>query len=847
MKAQKKRERLTLNLDMSGGVDMTSHPQRVGRSRASYMKNIIYDGGVNRKRKGVHQIFSFLDENDRPLRINGIHSYLFDGNETVIIHAGKRFYRENGEMIPSSAEITDTLSSVFQLEGKLYIVGCGGFLVYDGEKISRAEPYIPVLYSGYDTQFEADSEVEKRNLLSPYGSALYCGRLLKENIAPYFQFPKAIDDAGELVAYVTISGVNNTLYACIGNTRDPDADTKINYPVTAKFVFSSKELGHGRSTVCEDIIAEGGKVYILDAEASTNTFVAPTMYLSRSGRTFYFNFNPESECPEDMNIRLEYRIQGTTDSPIEGCTFGEIIQDNRGQSRLVLSGNPLCPSRIFFSDGISGKGPLYFPEDCAVYVDRDSPVTAFLKLSKTYLGVFKRDKFFRYAFYHYPEAKDPSERYYINGYESRDTQGCINPYVSGRGGSDLLIFDGEGVWGIEEVSLETDKTYLSERSRNIKKGLLSHKETELLSSCACMYKGRYYLFIGGKVYIADTGRTFFDRELSPHTQYEWWLWDNIPARCVGTVNGEMYIGDTLGGVSALGNDYRDIRIVKKTKRGDVHYSAEEGLFTLNPLIIPDESTFVKLSGECSFLEKGEFSAFIHTSAGKTRTVILPAYPSPRTASLPRVRIIMTDGESIECSLALYGDDEALGTFSLVSSEGELLSPPPEGMDSVRIIDEGGREYALRRFGNKFATYEGDEAVCWYSLPVSPTLTVYRYANVECAFASPLLDLDAPARKKSLYRIGILGESESGGTVSFGYETEGDKLSVPVTGAGFNLDALDLNGVSFSLPLGRPYERRVYERNFSNILFFYSSADSSDCCVRSIYAVYTINNYINGVR
>jgi hypothetical protein len=88
------------------GVDLTSNPANVEKNRATYIKNMINLGGVNHKRRGLHQIYEYLDSTDIPVKINGLHPCTVNGKSELLIHAGCDFYKENGEKIPSLVEIT---------------------------------------------------------------------------------------------------------------------------------------------------------------------------------------------------------------------------------------------------------------------------------------------------------------------------------------------------------------------------------------------------------------------------------------------------------------------------------------------------------------------------------------------------------------------------------------------------------------------------------------------------------------------------------------------------------------------------------------------------------------------
>jgi hypothetical protein len=74
------------------------------------------------------------------------------------------------------------------------------------------------------------------------------------------------------------------------------------------------------------------------------------------------------------------------------------------------------------------------------------------------------------------------------------------------------------VFGIEDALSSGEKSYLEKRSLNIENGLNKHSLEEISSAVACEHDGRYYLFLGDKVYIADSRHRFNDK--SARNQYE---------------------------------------------------------------------------------------------------------------------------------------------------------------------------------------------------------------------------------------------------------------------------------------------------------------------------------------
>ena len=91
----RQRPRRQLVLTDFKGVDFSSSPYKVDPKRASSMRNMINEYGVNHKRRGWHEARLFSREG-KPLRINGIFEYHNGDYSCVIAHAGERMYVVSG-------------------------------------------------------------------------------------------------------------------------------------------------------------------------------------------------------------------------------------------------------------------------------------------------------------------------------------------------------------------------------------------------------------------------------------------------------------------------------------------------------------------------------------------------------------------------------------------------------------------------------------------------------------------------------------------------------------------------------------------------------------------------------
>lgn len=824
-------KRLSYKIDSILGVDLTSNPANVAKNRATYIKNMINQGGINHKRRGLLQIHELLDSNDYPLKINGLHPCAIKEKEELLIHAGCGFYKENGEKIPSLVEISDTKSQVFSTGDKVYIIGCGGLYCYDGEKITDVEPYIPVTRKSLDYRYGESEEVEDGNLLYRRRRELFCGKRFQDEKNVLLKLEKTVDFAEDVVVNVEMSNLFNDI-RLYKDTPNPDLDERLDYSIKLTFIITKERSEAGVSIECEPL-PDGSRVYFLDPVTSSSTIQRPTLTFMGKSNCITFNFNTEPSATDETNILVEYTATEDKRSDVTSCSSGALVQDSKGNTRLALSVNQSKSNFLCYSDGFNSHGVGYFPERCAFYVGDGSPITALYNLSYTYLGVFKSNKFFRYSLTYNPSAKDAERRIYANGYESQSGQGCTSSYVCATVNGDYLVFDGDGVFGIEDVRSSGDKAYLAKRSINIEKALHNHSPKEIASSVACEHEGRYYLFIGGKVYIADTRYRFNDK--ASRNQYEWWIWDGINARCVCEYKGKLLIGTEDGRIYTEGDDYRDINITKMCKDGDFTY--QDSKLYLNTDLPVKENAFIKLNGLALLYAEGEFSA----SAQGGFLVIEGENPYSHLKIGDTVSVILKNGGSFDAECVANEGNEALGLITLKPLTDAPLSSE---IKELYIYEKGKKEYRLERDGSAYRICYSDTQIIWSSISA---LTLYEKRNVECELYTAMLDFDESLRTKTLLRIGVSAINENAGSINFGWETRKSVLSRLDGVEAIDFAKFEFDKLSFEFPFAKTYERRVFERNFNRIMFKFSSKENSDCAINEINALYTVTGYIKGVR
>ncbi|MBQ9744730.1 MAG: hypothetical protein IJW19_06355 [Clostridia bacterium] len=613
------------------GVDLSSSPVNVSKNRASYMKNMISEGGTNHKRHGFTAVAQYLDINDMPLRINGMHIY----GDKLIIHAGNAFYID-GERIPSDRNIRDSKSQSFYINGKLFIVGCGDILVYDGDRIKGIEPYIPLVMTSADYRFNSTKTIEAVNMLTPERTAKYDGTVYSDDAVGIFNFDPSTDFTSDVIINVKISASTNIILLKEGGIANPETDGRwlsdidVSFRITPDIVEANSVDGAVKAFSIEaDLLVDGKIPYIYDEKGMDIDTMCRRIELSVifDCSKFQFSFNPTPTEEGYLNIELHYNGKTNNAQKIAGCTFGTLVGDDNNTTRLIVSGHKEYPNMCYISDSFHMEGCAYFPDINYIAVGDSKPVTAFARLSDSSLAIFKQKEFFRYELAFFADPETFVTKLQTTGFKGADTVGCINPYVAVNVNSDSLVFTGENICAVADSSTNSSIVkYLKVRSSRVEKSFRKYTKDQLKIANACEFNGRYYLFIAGDVYIGDTRyKSYIDNKLDGSFEYEWWVWDRVNARCAINYENRLYIGTETGQILHENDEYRDIDIVKITRQGDVLYEPDNGSFTINGEISIGENTRVRINDEETEyyldFEKGKY--FIKDAEGN---IIKPDIP-----------------------------------------------------------------------------------------------------------------------------------------------------------------------------------------------------------------------------
>ena len=245
-----------------------------------------------------------------------------------------------------------------------------------------------------------------------------------------------------------------------------------------------------------------------------------------------FNNAPEAPLTDGQdNVSIKFRrtIPGYRDR-INNCTLLQVF-DNR----VFFSGNPDYPNTVWHS---SLNEPSYCSDLDYYNEGLDlSPVRAMIAGNNA-LWVFKEPSQANTAiFYHNPVIDADYGKIYPSTHSSIAT-GCIGAAVNFN--DDIAFFSDRGMEAINgDVTTEQ---VIAHRSSMVDRKLLA--ETNYSEMLLEEWEGYLLVFIGKKVYLADS-RAMFTNE--NHNEYEWFYWEiDKEITCTMVREGVLYLGTSEG-------------------------------------------------------------------------------------------------------------------------------------------------------------------------------------------------------------------------------------------------------------------------------------------------------------
>ncbi len=848
------KERRMLQLSDFRGVDFSSSPLRVTDNRASKMKNFINEYGVNKKRNGWRQLLK-ITYNNEPQKINGIFNYVIGNHRDLIIHAGKRFYKvtdKDGSGLYGYTDITtsgtyelsqvdttrikDTRSQAFFNKGRCYIIGCGDYLVYgtwdNGEtyELRRVandiDTYIPTTMTAINNDL-VDVEVDKKSRTGLDEINLLSGRRI------------------------------NRLYGVEDEDRTWTLDANIDVGSYLKITIETIENDVTVTYLLENTGEDKTILYKTkkDDTSLSDAINVGTIDFANGKITINIPTTPQAVNIENMYVEFSSNKAGYLDR-ICNCNFGVLFGVNGNTDSLFLSGNSDYANIDFHS---AMNDYTYFSYMNTSAMGSDSvAINGYARLSDSTLVTYKEENTQEATiFYRQGEYKD---FYDSNGnVETRGVfpilagsigEGVVSRYACVNFSGDNIILSKNGVFGIVlSDNVATSERYTRERSRSINEKLKMH--SNLSEAVGIVYKNRYYLAIDDVCYVADSRYKYVSEDSLDGTfNYEWWYWDNIPARVWANIDNTLFFGSSDGLLCVFDDEYTD-RTYQVSEDGDIGLNVANNKITYSQ----DINIGLKDNDRLKFANNNVYSLMISNAQVENS-------------------YIKTDDDSIfmfHNGMEVYADN--IGDSGLSVNTKYVISDIDLGSCVFKLLNESGTSILINDGGfslhknisnitlylhnttaNSFQLKENLESEV-VNLSIyndnTPTSLIARFShseNVVAEWYTPILDLGTNVSSKTLLKMTISTEPEVNGKLAFGYETKNVNKLINAKGINlFSLENFSFENFSFDTGFANSYSVKCNERNFNFIVFRFVSNNDSNCIINNFTIIYKINKENKGVR
>lgn len=215
-------------------------------------------------------------------------------------------------------------------------------------------------------------------------------------------------------------------------------------------------------------------------------------------------------------------------------------------NRVFFSGNPLKPTMLWHS---SLDNPTYFSDLDYYREGMDSAVINGMVAGNNALWVFREpSETNTTVFYHNPALDVEYGKVYPSVHSSI-TLGCVGKAINFN--DDIVFFSERGMEGISgDVTTEQVVAHRSTLIDSKLIGMSGYKDMVLAE-----WEGYLFVFIGDKVFLADSRAAFQNEN---HYEYEWFYWELEKNVYSATVHDMMLYLGTDDGVYSLSDIYADV-------------------------------------------------------------------------------------------------------------------------------------------------------------------------------------------------------------------------------------------------------------------------------------------------
>lgn len=258
-------------------------------------------------------------------------------------------------------------------------------------------------------------------------------------------------------------------------------------------------------------------------------------------------FAAAPKAPENAGTsNVEIKFAKTTDarSKILGCTIFAVYGLDGAGNRVFVSGNDAHAATEWFS-GLND--PTYFPDsNYSVVGSSDFPIMCYVKAQGELLLIKKDNRQEGTIWHHAGKLMNDVAAFPLK--EGVPGYGAIARYSAANLNDDPLFLSPRGVYAPTTSyynNMQVRQMFC--RSRRINRRLT--KELGRAEAVSAVWRGWYILVLpNGHAYVADGNQDRSDNG------YEWYYWENIPARVLRTDEQTLYFGTADGRLCKFNDD-----------------------------------------------------------------------------------------------------------------------------------------------------------------------------------------------------------------------------------------------------------------------------------------------------
>ena len=813
------KKRKYYNIEKLLGVNL-SEGQGSGEN-PSYLRNMIIDDGITKKRKGWRVLYNFRTYSYESLCINGIYEYKGKNKSCLIVHAGTELYECSYDLkeinqIPKAegVEIKSKKSMGQMHAGVLWISGVGQLVFYDGSKIQKAREssilYVPTTASGI-TDLHLGLEYTKReypnqltgrriNTLRGVKSGIQSHRFLLDTKAAYGK-PFSLTASFRVKRSEEIEDDYTTSY--IGLSQDGE---EISSVITTR-IYTESLTDQTFVARSAPVDASGNYVIMEDVKLACKVI---------NGNELYLDFDAISYQKGRDNITVEFTEAQAPSDELDNVELFASTTLKIGDELMLAA----CGSNKLYCSW-DKDGLVYFPRGKVISIGQGAEkIQGVLPMTEDYVAVYKRNSFYRLKI-------NPEEQGVNELFPSLDTQGAINPFVVKRLGYDCLSFDKEGIFGVGDTENDeyvTNRLY--KRSTPIDKELKECHFKE--NACACVHKDTYYLFLDGKVYVANGqcktkgGDDFL---------YEWWVFDGCEASCAASINGTLYMGRQNGDIAIFDEEYTDRYdyVLTERERDFVFQEGSPTKIAFNYAInvengdkIGMDSHYVKVA-ECQYLKSNNM-IYLPLELFLDKGGYVNVFENMDILLVDEQRQIVYEGKLLQ----VIPSENGIYCRNLDLGEDAILK--------LYVRNDYSASYTLKQSGTEYELYWGDVPVELYSLEIDRVYIKHK-KEIVCELCTPITDLGIKG-EKTLCGIVFKPSRDTRCSLRIGYETSRNAFSKELTiGSFIDFEAVDFEDFEFSPRFSKSIRINCLERNFDHIRVWLYSDKGREVGIDSLTLIY----------